>query len=490
MNRFFHLICAITLFAAQLSAETVLCQPGKLSSLVKSPSAITSLILTGSIDASDFFFIGEAMPSLRSLDISAVTIEEYKGDRLGTSSAWPAATIPGGALAGTAIESVILPKAPTAIGSSAFTSTALKSIDIPSTVTSVGENAFADCRSLTSAKIAAPALGGYTFCRCTALSEVEFAGCTQLGRSDFAGCINMTSAKGSEALVSISDRAFEDCTALKSFAFGKSLKHLGERSFSRSGLEAVEITENAALDTIGPWAFAECTSLVCAEFPETIKAIARGAFFGCTALRSITLHGSETGEFVLKGTTALEDVTLSDETEYISPYTFFGASAVTSLTLPGSISALGDYAMADMSGLETIDATALSSVPVLGENVFDGIDQPETVLMTDKNVTEAFKNAAQWQDFKIEDSTTDISIPGNPDSQTIRGRIINDIIEIQSTGSPISDVEIYDTDGHLLLTQHPGTATASIDVSGFSTRILIARCTTESGLRASLKLSR
>lgn len=490
MNRFFHLIIAILLFTAPVCAETVPCQPGKLRSLVKSPSAITSLVLTGSMDASDFFFIGEDMPSLRTLDISSVTIEEYRGVRLGTSSAWPAATIPGGALAGTALESVILPKAPTAISSSAFTSTALKSIDIPSTVTSVGENAFADCRNLTSAKIASPALGGYTFRRCTALAEVEFTGCTQLGRSDFAGCINLASTKGSETIISIGDRAFEDCTALKSFAFGNALKHIGERSFSRSGLESVEIKEKADLDTIAPWAFANCNSLVSAEFPETVKAICRGAFFGCTALRSIALHGSETGDYVLKGTTALEDVTLSDETEYIRPYSFFGASAVTSVILPGRLSTLGDYAMAGMSAMETIDATALSSVPVLGENVFIGIDQPATILKTDENMTDSFRNAAQWQNFRIEDNSAVPAVPGTADAPVVRGRIVAGILEIEATGTTLSVIELYDPYGQLLLSLRPCAESAEADISGISSPILITRCITASGDRISLKLAR
>ena len=135
MSRFSFFICATMLYALPLRAETVSCRPGELHSAVGAPASVTELVLTGSADASDFFFIGSEMTSLRLLDISGLKIEAYHGPRLGTSSSWPAATIPDGALAGTAIEAISFPTAQTAIGCSAFTSTALKQLVIPESVT-------------------------------------------------------------------------------------------------------------------------------------------------------------------------------------------------------------------------------------------------------------------------------------------------------------------------------------------------------------------
>lgn len=490
MSRFSFFICATMLYALPLRAETVSCRPGELHSAVGAPASVTELVLTGSADASDFFFIGSEMTSLRLLDISGLTIEAYHGPRLGTSSSWPAATIPDGALAGTAIEAIFFPTAQTAIGCSAFTSTALKQLVIPESVTHVGENAFADCRCLTSARIASARLGGYTFRGCDALEEVELDGCRTLDRADFAGCTSLASVKGSEEIGIIGDRAFEGCRSLKSFRFGKSLEVLGERAFALSGLESVTVPDGAPLDSIGPWAFADCCSLVRVELPQSVTAMARGAFFGCTALKSIALPGTETGDFILKGASALESVTLSGRTEYISPYTFFGASAVTSLTLPSGIDRLGDYAMAEMSRLKTVDASALSAVPTLGKDVFEGIDQPETTLRTDDRLTDSFRNAAQWQNFRIEGLSAIRDVHDAAGAPVVRGRIADNRLEVEATGTTLSSIELYDTAGQLLLSLKPRSESADTDISSLSASILIVLCITASGDRVSLKLAR
>lgn len=488
MSRFSFFICATMLYALPLRAETVSCRPGELRSAIGSPASVSELVLTGSADASDFFFIGSEMTSLRILDLSDLTIEAYHGPMLGASSSWPAATIPGGALAGTAIEAIFFPTAQTAIGCSAFTSTALKKIVIPESVTHVGENAFADCRCLTYAKIASARLGGYTFRGCDALEEVEFDGCRTLDRADFAGCTSLASVKGAEGMEFVGDRAFESCTNLKSFPFGKSLEVIGERAFAMSGLESITIPDGAPVDSIGPWAFADCCSLVRAELPQSVTAMARGAFFGCSALKSIVLPGTDTGDFILKGASALESVTLSDRTEYISTYTLFGASAVTSLTLPSGITGLGDSAMAGMSALKTLDASALSTVPTLGKDVFEGIDQPETTLRTDNRLTDSFRNATQWQNFRIEGLSAIRNIPVNV--PYVRGRIADNRLEIEATGTTLSSIELYDTAGQLLLSLKPRSESADTDISSISAPMLVVLCITASGDRISLKLAR
>ena len=469
MSRFSFFICATMLYALPLRAETVSCRPGELHSAVGAPASVTELVLTGSADASDFFFIGSEMTSLRLLDISGLKIEAYHGPRLGTSSSWPAATIPDGALAGTAIEAISFPTAQTAIGCSAFTSTALKQLVIPESVTHVGENAFADCRCLTSARIASARLGGFTFRGCDALEEVELDGCRTLDRADFAGCTSLASVKGSEEIGIIGDRAFEGCRSLKSFRFGKSLEVLGERAFALSGLESVTVPDGAPLDSIGPWAFAAS----CSCGPEPIA-----------------LPGTETGDFILKGASALESVTLSGRTEYISPYTFFGASAVTLLTLPSGIDGLGDYAMAEMSGLKTVDASALSAVPTLGKDVFEGIDQPETTLRTDDRLTDSFRNAAQWQNFRIEGLSAIRDVHDAADAPVVRGRIADNRLEVEASGTTLSSIELYDTAGQLLLSLKPRSESADTDISSLSAPILIVLCITASGDRVSLKLAR
>lgn len=446
IRRYIIFLFVLLTVVLPIGAETVPCRPGQLHALVSAPGAMTELVLAGTADASDFFFIGSKMPSLRRLDISGLTIAAYRGDKLGIASEWPAATIPSGALAGSAIESVILPTAPTAIGETAFTSTALKSIVIPASITSVGENAFADCRNLTTAAISVSRLGGYTFRGCTALKDVTFTGSVALVRCDFAGCTALDVVNGSENITIIGKSSFEGCVALKSFDFGKKLETLGERAFAGSRLESAIIPSTAPLAAIGPWAFADCKSLAEVSLPESVATVGRGAFFG--------------------------------------------VSRIASMTLPGGVEALDDYAMVDMKELQTIDASALRAVPALGDDVFEGIDQPATTLKTDPQMADEFLNAAQWQEFKIDGMSMLVDLTGMRGVPVVRGRINGGILEIEAQGTTLSLVEVYDTAGQFLTALRPGSDTVCANLSGISSPVLIVRCTTAEEMRVSLKLVR
>ena len=233
---------------------------------------------------------------------------------------------------------------------------------------------------------------------------------------------------------------------MTSFDFGKTLEYLGERAFASSGLENAVIPPSAPLAAIGPWAFADCRSLTEVSIPESVTTIGRGAFFG--------------------------------------------ASRLASLSLPGGVETLDDYAMVDMKELQAIDASALQVVPELGNDVFEGIDQPATMLKTAPEMADDFRNAPQWQEFKIEDMSTLISLNGTPDTPDVRGRINGGVLEVEAQGTTLSLVELYDPAGQLLAALRPGSDTVFADLSGISSPVLIVRCTTAGGIRVSLKLAR
>lgn len=474
------------------SAVTVECTPGALRTLIQSPEGVTELVLTGSADASDLFFIGGNMPSLRTLDLGGVAIAAYSGPRLGVSSTWPAATIPAGAFAGSGITAVKFPTAPTAIGDYAFASTALTAVDIPVTTTAVGESAFADCRSMTRASVAVADLGGYTFRNCTALTEVTLSGTRTTGAGDFAGCTALAAVRGSEEIVNIGPRTFEACTQLHDISFGGGLRSVGERAFAESGLAVFAVPSSAPLDSIGPWAFAGCESLTDVVLPANLKAIGNGAFFDCTALQGIDMPATvaELAPYIFKDASQLSVITLSPATEHIGAYALRGAAAVSHLTLPGSVASLGDHAMEGMGGLQEVDATELESVPELGEDVFKGIDQPSVALRANGDTADAFRNASQWQDFNINDVSTSNPAIALSSGVRIMGRFNGKTLEVKARDTMISTLELFDADGRLLRRLTPGTESVAVDTSVWGADMYIVGCVTADGVHATLKLAR
>ena len=107
------------------STLTLNLSPGGLASALATEEfqGITNLILTGSIDATDFKIIRDKMALLTELDLSEVTIAKYKGPD-GTwdipdgyfNDYYPENTIPRNSLNGQQLTSIILPKVLSSIG--------------------------------------------------------------------------------------------------------------------------------------------------------------------------------------------------------------------------------------------------------------------------------------------------------------------------------------------------------------------------------------
>jgi len=148
----------------KLSPKTIDISAGGLSTALTADelSSLSTLTVTGTMDARDFKTIRDNMPLLESLDLSAVTISAYLGTdgTLFNSSpiSYASNSIPIYAfynsinyLGKVSLKSVILPKTLTSIGSTAFENcTGLTSINIPGTVNSIAYYAFYNCQGLNS----------------------------------------------------------------------------------------------------------------------------------------------------------------------------------------------------------------------------------------------------------------------------------------------------------------------------------------------------
>ena len=119
-------------------------------------SSLSSLTLTGTMDARDFKTLRDKMPLLTDLDFTGTSILAYTGTDgtypYLTSTIYPANTIPQYAFYGkTILKSAVIPSTVTAIGNYVFQScSSLTSFIIPSTVNSIGTYTFYGCTALTS----------------------------------------------------------------------------------------------------------------------------------------------------------------------------------------------------------------------------------------------------------------------------------------------------------------------------------------------------
>ncbi len=485
-------IAAVAAFFAAITvfATDIVCTPGTLDDrLGASATTITTLRLSGTIDATDFFFIDEHMPALRNLDLSQVTIAAYNGTPVRGNGRYAAATVPAGALAGAAITTLTLPASPVTLADMCFAATGITTLTIPAG-TILGQGTFADSRSLASVSVFADATGDYTFTGCTALSNVNLTGTTAVGRNAFAGCTALASVSGADRLAGIGADAFAECGSLRLFAFGNDLRNIGDGAFSASGIENVDLAANTVLATVGAHAFAGCTALTTAAFGSS-PTFGNGAFMGCRSLRSINM-GSDVAiipdyAFASSGISDGEGM-LPAGVSAIGHHAYSGSQAEI-ICLPGGLQEIGSGAMEGMTNLSLIDATALDAVPALGNDVWAGVNQPAVQVNVKDGMGGDFLAADQWQNFHINDMST--AVPDISIASELRGRIVNDVLYIESSVADIENVALYGTDGMLLLSHTPSdTHRVAIALEAVVARIIVVRCTLADGITATLKLLR
>lgn len=218
--------------------------------------------------------------------------------------------------------------------------------------TTFGVGAFQNCVYLTTVNM--PAKGNVLFgegcfsndilldkidlSKVGAVIENEtFYGCTRLKAADLVN------------VETIGDYAFADCSSLN-YLNMPIVKSIGEGAFCR-------YDEKSAAPQI--------TSVV---LPETLTTMGDGAFIGCEGLTEIKLPSSLTkvGDFTFALCLKLEKVELPEEIKSVGDYAFMGCEVLSNINLK-NVETMGDYAFRGCFSLETID---LASVKSIGEGVF------------------------------------------------------------------------------------------------------------------------
>ena len=430
-NLFFSLLLA-ALTTLGVNALTVNNTAGSLSQLV-GDTQITTLTVTGTMDARDFLFITEQLNELTAIDLSQATIVPYNSGRAlyGTITTYAGnevprtaffgkkltqVTLPAGiqsigfaAFAGCdRLESVTLPASLVYLADYAFAGTGLTTIELSSSIIDMGKGVFSRCESMTTAVINARSVGDFAFLGNTALSNVSLgAGVQYIMRGSFNGC-----------------------KALKGITIDPAtrLNRIDEEAFINSGLESIDI-KAMAVGTVGDWAFAQ-TKLSSMDLSDGMTNLGAGALAHNPLLTTVTLpgighdntdngrgNGNPGGRRGVSAAPvhtleAIKDYTfagdallnagdlLKQDVATIGNYAFYNVSAdIDTMRLPETIVYLGDYAMAGMTGMKVLKTDA-TEVPALGENVWAGVNQPSVPLIApDTESTELYKVADQWMYF-------------------------------------------------------------------------------------------
>ncbi len=481
MKRHLYAVLAVMLCATASATAVDIAdlQAGTLASrLTDAQKQDATLTVSGSINARDFETIKEEMKNLRQLDLSGATIAAYIPAKpiMNGVAGYDANVLPEMALFNCGLTELKLPAGLTRIADHALAGNSFATIALPASLTSLGDDAFYGCKALTEITLpaATETVGQFAFAGCTALKTVDFSASklTALHQGVLKNDAAITEVKLPAALASIGDDAFAGCKALKWINLPDGLKTIGKEAFTMSGLTYATIPESVT--SLGDFAFARCEDLTQANIKNASCALGKGLFFydpkftnlygeALTIVPDYCFSGDAaflvTGPNTFENTTEIGDYALLDN----------GSEKVT---FSGSLTYLGDGAMEGMTGLKSVDVSALdTNVPALGTGVWSGVDQSAAVLTVASDSKNSWQAADQWKEFTINELTTVTpSIYDSADST--RAWFEGKTLHIAST-SEIENVKVYMSDGRTAALLSPFSTMADIDTSDFSEKVYV-----------------
>lgn len=218
----------------------------------------------------------------------------------------------------------------TEIGDEAFyCNTYLESVTLPNTIRQIGDSAFLRC-------------GSTLYLKNLSINLPESL--THIGKAAFKST-SLKSIKIPGTVQHISDEAFRDCRELRTADIGYGTK------------------------SIGALAFNFCLYLDYVTIPSSVETIGNFAFLNCLFLKTLNLKGVQHIGIQAFRLTALSDVVLSDNLDFIGSWAF-GDCKFKNISLPSSLTTIGDHAFENNTLLEGVCIP--KNVTTIGKEIFSG----------------------------------------------------------------------------------------------------------------------
>lgn len=278
----------------------------------------------------------------------------------------------------------VLPSSLSYLDYGAFTNTAIREVTIPRALTVLSSkvtsntsssSVFADCAKLEKVILhdALQSIGEETFMNCTSLKTIQYAqpdgtivgeegevtlpnSLTLLGDYAFSGSA-VEKAVIPESLTKVGRYLFQDCTSLKEAQYLTSSYRYGTGSSNYS-----------------TYVFAGCTALEKVVLSDGITYLPDRFFSGCSALKTVQVYNST--DKTVSGNE--NEVLLPDAITHIGISCFNGCSSVTSITLPSSLTSVASDAFLAFADIEIVIPAGVTEID---DNAFCG----HTVSVEDGN---------------------------------------------------------------------------------------------------------
>ena len=208
----------------------------------------------------------------------------------------------------------------------------VKSVTVSEGIEMIDGNVIDNCKNLTSLTLPASvkSIGHCIEQGTTSLTTIKVSASSEY----FTASNNVLYSKDKTILYLLP-------AGTESFTVPSTVKTIWSYAMYGQTLKSIQLNEG--LETIGEFAFSECSSLTSVKLPSTLKTLNSGAFYNCQNLKSVSLP---------------------DSLKTIESYCFFEDAELTSVKLPEGLSSLGERAYAGCTKMTGIDMPA--SVGTIG----------------------------------------------------------------------------------------------------------------------------
>ena len=244
---------------------------------------------------------------------------------------------------------------------------------------------------------AVTSVGDWTFGNCTSLTSVTIPNSvTSIENNAFYGCTSLTSVTIPDSVNSIGDLAFQKCSGLTAIVVGQSNTTFSSSDgvllnkiqaalilcpISKSGIFSIPNSVTGLADG----AFYDCTRLTSLTIPNSVTRIGDSVFSGCSGLTSLMIPNSVTsiGDEAFEGCRGLTSLTIGNGVTSIGDEAFVGCRGLTSLMIPNSVNSIGFDAFGDCSSLTRI--VIGSGVTSIGGYAFSGCSGLSAITVDPSN---------------------------------------------------------------------------------------------------------
>ena len=247
----------------------------------------------------------------------------------------------------------------------------------------------------------------YLFYKNAAITITELPKVKEIGRSAFEECSKLTTLNLGQALETVGDCAFQNCTNVTKLTFPDATTEIGSRAFAYCS-SVTEITVGQGLKSVGDYSFFDCGSFTALVLPDKFTTMGRSAFEGCRKLTNAKLGQSLTSvpERAFKNCIALSEMNLPATVKSIGDQAFYNDSTIAVVTMREGLETIGNEVFWNNSGVRSF--VIPGTVQTIGTNSFYGCTNTSTLRFKDGDGILTI-DTKKTQSRKIDDMLSNIS---------------------------------------------------------------------------------